>query len=205
MHAVGIALLLAELAVQTRGELAAEDLVEHQQVGEIGMAARHPQMSGAEHGLGRAGTIPEPEPPAHAVRRHGDLGDRIGRLPPVGQELLQQTLQRVRIEVPGHDPRGAVGPVMSLVKRAHGLPVQPRNDPRDALHRDAVGMVAPEQHPQQTPVGQRLGAIPFGFQLGQRLARTRSNSVSGKDGWSKTSAASLQLSSRCGVRHCKLT
>ena len=76
--AVGIALLLAEPVVQPRGELAAEDLVEDQKVGERRIAPRDADVAGPDNRLGGAGTIQQPEPRPGRNRRIGGRCERAG-------------------------------------------------------------------------------------------------------------------------------
>ena len=207
-HAVGEPLLLAELGVQPRGELAAEDLIRDQQGLEIGVepaACRRARPSPPPAGRrgGRAGGGGAPR-----GGRHRDAGDGADDLAsPVAEQGVERLGEfvRGRRRPPRPTRRGRAGTASrwnasrsSSSRRGDGLPRRRR--------RWSDRVVVAVERPQQGAVGAGVGAVALGAEGGEGLAPEATEFGLGEarvaGGGRRPGRGSA---SRWGVRHCRPT
>ena len=205
--AVGEPFLLAELGIEPRRELAAEDLVQDQHVGVIGVEPRHADVADPHHRLGRAGAVEQQEPGAVAPRRGSGVGRRDLGAGPVREPGVEAAgdLRRGRRRRPRRRRRGP-GRGSALVelprgRRGRAWRPSPRRR-RSATGRGGRAVERPEQA-AVAPRARRCRARPSarpGSGRGSAPTPTR-----GRSGCGGRPPPGRGSPARCGVRHWRPT
>ncbi len=178
---VGEPLLLAELGVEPRGELAAEDLVPDRQVG----------VSRGRAGASRAGR-PGPPPAGPPGGRAGAAGSPpdaaalgqpragAGRAGPVAEPPVERGDHGVGVDVARNHAGGPGWAIVGLVERPEVVHGQAGDGRLLARGGEAVRVVDREQGPEHHPVRPSLGRVALGLQAGQGLGVDPSPFLAGK-------------------------
>eukprot|EP01136_Pigoraptor_vietnamica_P016953 Opistho-1_new@61460 len=167
-HAIGPALGLAQIGVEARQEIAAENIVRRAQNLKIIAALGSEHLAREDHRLRRLRPVEQQD--AWAWRRDRDLEmlDRFrgrGRLPLAERRielLLHFGERRVADDedarIVGTDPRRMKRRKLALRHRRHRFRVA------QARRRDAIGMVGAVQHRRQNARSDRVRVVEFGLQ-----------------------------------------